>query len=556
VLNECAFLPLPLAVAGSLVARGQYSWDDVLSLFRQARIDRLRADLPDFEHDSVLKALEISVTALSDRAGEAFRRCAVFDEDAIVPRAALERLWHDRYPDALDVADLAQELCDRTLLIRSDPTDAVSATNRQTYRLHDLYFDYLRAATRERIASAHAQFVEAYRAICPEGWAAGPNDGYFFQRMPFHLHMARMTEEVDRLLLDADWLIEKCKLVSLSAFQADLSYLSNQEDAFVLGRVFSQGSHIVRRWPEQLLAQLIARAPSQLSRKIRYGRKPIGLLPKRASLLRDLNLSHTLEAHTGRVNAVALTPDERRAVSASDDGTLKVWDVASGDPVRTLEGHTLGVNAVALTPDGRRAVSASDDGTLKVWDVASGALLRTLKGHTLGVNAVALTPDGRRAVSASDDDTLKVWDMASGALLCTLEGHTGEVNAVALTPDGRRAVSASDDETLKVWDVASGAPLRTLEDHTFRVSAVALTSDGHRAVSASDDGTLKVWDVASGALLRTLEGHTGWVSAVAMMPDGRRAVSASDDETLNVWDKSWPRKTGQGVKWIFCLTAA
>ena len=141
-------------------------------------------------------------------------------------------------------------------------------------------------------------------------------------------------------------------------------------------------------------------------------------------------------------------------------------DAPGGPLVRTLAGHTDWVNAVALTPDGRLAVSASSDNTLKVWDVASGRELRTLAGHTDWVNAVALTPDGRLAVSASGDNTLKVWDVASGRELRTLAGHTGGVDAVALTPDGRLAVSASRDKTLKVWDVASGQELRTLAGHT------------------------------------------------------------------------------------------
>ena len=76
-----------------------------------------------------------------------------------------------------------------------------------------------------------------------------------------------------------------------------------------------------------------------------------------------------------------------------------------------------------MTPDGRRAVSGSDDRTLKVWDLEQGALLATLEGHGDGVWAVAVTPDGRRAVSGSDDRTLKVWDLEQGALLATLEGH-------------------------------------------------------------------------------------------------------------------------------------
>lgn len=91
--------------------------------------------------------------------------------------------------------------------------------------------------------------------------------------------------------------------------------------------------------------------------------------------------------------------------------------------LRTLEGHTL-VKGVAMTPDGRRAVSASSDSTLKVWDLENGRALYTLEGHCHSVNGVAMTADGRQAVSASWDNTLRVWDLESGRALRILEGHS------------------------------------------------------------------------------------------------------------------------------------
>jgi hypothetical protein len=90
--------------------------------------------------------------------------------------------------------------------------------------------------------------------------------------------------------------------------------------------------------------------------------------------------------------------------------------------LRTLEGHSGFVTGVAVTGDGKRAVSASDDHTLKVWDLEGGRELRTLKGHADTVWSVAVTADGKRAVSASWDKTLKVWDLESGRELRTLEG--------------------------------------------------------------------------------------------------------------------------------------
>jgi len=119
-------------------------------------------------------------------------------------------------------------------------------------------------------------------------------------------------------------------------------------------------------------------------------------------------------------------------------------------------GHTREVNDVALIRDGMQVISASEDQTLKVWDLASGALIHTLEGHAASIDAVAVTRGGTQAVSNSCDGTLKVWDLASGTLLRTVESHTDEESAVAVTPDGAQAVSTSRDRTLMVWDLASG----------------------------------------------------------------------------------------------------
>jgi WD40 repeat protein len=256
---------------------------------------------------------------------------------------------------------------------------------------------------------------------------------------------------------------------------------------------------------------------------------------------------------------VSVTPDGRRAVSASNDKTLRVWDTSSGKCLNTLEGHTSIVTSVSVNPDGRQAVSASWDKTLRVWDLLTGQCVKTLEGHTSWVRSVSVTPDGRQAVSASDDKTLRVWDTSSGKCLNTLEGHEHHIHSVNVTPDGRLAVSASYDDTLRTWDLSSGKCIDTMtgsllrrfllghnllrpnynlsrSDERATVRSVSVTPDGRLAVSASYDNTLWVWDLSSGKRTNTLEGHTGWIYSVSVTPDGRLAVSASADRTLRVWD--------------------
>jgi hypothetical protein len=326
---------------------------------------------------------------------------------------------------------------------------------------------------------------------------------------------------------------------------------SDREALDLIHGAMRLSAHVITRNPDQFASQMVGRllpyhdlaTIDEFVNRIAEGASKPWLRPLQATLHPPgTSLVRTLQGHTGVVAGVALSGDGRRAVSASPDQTLKVWDMETGRALRTLPGHTDSVIGVALSRDGRCAVSASWDRTLKVWDVEAGRELRTLQGHTTWVTGVALSGDGRRAVSASADQTLKVWDVESGRELRTLEGHTGSVLGIALSGDGRHAVSASRDKMLKVWDVETGRELRTLEGHTGLVHSVALSEDGLRAVSASRDKMLKVWDVETGRELRTLEGHTGSVLGVALSGDGLRAVSASKDHTLKVWDAETGRE--------------
>lgn len=139
-----------------------------------------------------------------------------------------------------------------------------------------------------------------------------------------------------------------------------------------------------------------------------------------------------LTSHNGPVWAVAVTPDGRRIVSGGGgDGTIRVWDRKSGRElaryargwsVRRLPGHLKGVAAVAVTPDGSRIVSCGGaggglvrgldpgDGTIRIWDRASGRQLACLTGHSRGVTGIAITPDGAEIVSVGSDHTIRIWD--------------------------------------------------------------------------------------------------------------------------------------------------
>ena len=269
----------------------------------------------------------------------------------------------------------------------------------------------------------------------------------------------------------------------------------------------------------------------------RRDRRLVGLWRDLARLgvragLQDAWTQHILTGHTKSV--VAVSADGRIAVSGGEDGTLRVWDVASGACVHTLAGDP----PLAVSADGRIAVFAGSDTTLRVWDLAGGSSLRTLTGHTSSLNSVAVSADGRIAVSGSYGKSVRVWDLASGRCLHSLTGHTGRVRSVAVSADGRFAVSGSSDTTVRVWDLGAGACLHTMDFHTNWVASVAMSADGRIAVSATNGHErVRVWDTERGVCIRTLDADSDSV-AVAVSADGRIAVTGGDstDKTLRVWD--------------------
>jgi WD40 repeat protein len=163
---------------------------------------------------------------------------------------------------------------------------------------------------------------------------------------------------------------------------------------------------------------------------------------------------------------------ERVAKSAADE--LKVGEV------RRFEGHTKDASDVAFSPDRRHILSGSYDGTLRLWEVATGKEVRRFSGHDQDVGRVALSPDGRQALTSGHDQTVRLWDVQTGKQIRVLKGHTKVVYGVAFSPDGRRALSVSNDGTMRLWDLESGNELRR-----FPVQAVgvAFSGDGRRALS-------------------------------------------------------------------------
>ncbi|CCL98577.1 uncharacterized protein FIBRA_00578 [Fibroporia radiculosa] len=254
-----------------------------------------------------------------------------------------------------------------------------------------------------------------------------------------------------------------------------------------------------------------------------------------------LQVGSTLRDCTGSITSVTISQDGRRIVSGSWDGTVRVWDADTGRQIcSTFQGHGDEVTSVVISQDERRIVSGSRDGTVGVWDADTGLQIGfSLQGHTNAVTTVAISPDGRRIVSGSRDRTVRMWDVDTRLQIGTiLQGHRDMVTSVAISQDGRRIVSGSDDGTVCVCEaVIELQHYFTLQGHTGLIASMAISLDGRRIACGLLDGTVCVWDTDTGLEIgTTLQGHTGPVTSVTISQDGRRIVSGSRDHTVCVWD--------------------
>jgi hypothetical protein len=159
----------------------------------------------------------------------------------------------------------------------------------------------------------------------------------------------------------------------------------------------------------------------------------------------------SLVGHTNWVRAAVLSRDTRLAASASDDKTVKLWDIHTHQCVQTYYEHNLPVRAVKFHPHGSVVASAGVDNSIKLYDLRSHQMIQHYTAHDSVVNSIDFHPSGDYLLSGSDDSALKIWDLREGHQLYTIHGHKGATLGVQWSPEGDFFASAGADQRVMTW---------------------------------------------------------------------------------------------------------
>ncbi|KAL5084168.1 hypothetical protein Trisim1_012244 [Trichoderma cf. simile WF8] len=343
-------------------------------------------------------------------------------------------------------------------------------------------------------------------------------------------------------------------------------------------RILQSNSQIIASAPLQIYSSALLFAPhNSIIKKLFRERIPewISLEPK---------VEHswspcikTLEGHRNWVQCVAFSPNSSLLASASDDETIRLWNINTGECIEEFKGHNERVNSVAFSHDSLSVLSGSDDRTTRLWCIDTGKCVETLKGHHFPVTAVAFSHDSSVIASASRDKTIRLWRVNTGKCIHILymanNNHDEKVHSISFSKDssllasafGRTSiqlwdtntgicvqiiascygaslafshdlcfVASTSDRIVRVWRADTGECVQEFNSHHVSVGPIAFSHDSSLII-VSFDSTFHLCNIKTGECIREFKGHSDVVRSVAFSHDSSIIASASYDNTIRLW---------------------
>ncbi|KAK7113833.1 transcription initiation factor TFIID subunit 5-like [Littorina saxatilis] len=203
-----------------------------------------------------------------------------------------------------------------------------------------------------------------------------------------------------------------------------------------------------------------------------------------------------LTGHCGPVYAVSFSPDRSNLISASQDGTVRLWNLVTWTNIVCYKGHIYPVWDVKFSPHGHYFASGGQDRTGRLWSVDHYQPVRFFVGHLSDVDCVQFHPNSNYVATGSSDRTIRLWDVLSGNCVRIMTGHKGAIHCMSFSSDGKYLASGGVDHLVIVWDISNGTAVAHLTAHTGIVYTLCFSRDGTLLATGGMDNSVRLWDLA------------------------------------------------------------
>lgn len=318
-----------------------------------------------------------------------------------------------------------------------------------------------------------------------------------------------------------------------------------------------------------LLILVLILSGTQIYGYLRYKAFPSDLKFLISSFPSSRFLRGTLTGHLDSVTSITISNDGQFLASGSQDKTIKLWNLRTGELLRSFYGHSSAIESIAISPDRHILISGSEHDGIKVWNLSTGEVLCSFSQDSSfdAVRSVTISPDGKilvAGISGLIGGEVRIWDLSTNKLLHNLTGNISQssisapvrisapVYATAISKDGRTLASGGVDEEIKLWNLhaaqlketlssvyLSDDPYVYLSDDPYKqyTTSISFSPNGQLLASGSGDETIKLWNLHT-KVLRTFFGNSDSVNSIAFSPDGKLLASGSADGTIKLWNPS------------------
>lgn len=370
---------------------------------------------------------------------------------------------------------------------------------------------------------------------------------------------------------------EAAKKTAEAAVKAKTDPAKKAEDAKTAAdRTLASSKRSVERAGKAVVRATEAIPPIQQSVKVETD--------KHTALGTELTAATTASQQPLAIVQVLLSDDHATLIGISVDGTVRLWDTATGSEVDKFSAQpgkatfanggllvshakslqkwntsitwqlerTLGavesaetfvdrVTALAISPDQKLLATGSGEpsrsGQIKLWNLESGELVRELESpHSDTVFAIDFSRDGQLLASSAADRFMKVFQVADGKFVRSFEGHTHHVLGVAWSADGRSLVTSGADKVVKVWNALTGDQSRTITGFAKEVTDIVYVGDTNEVVTTCGDATVTRKRADNGGNVRGFAGASDFVYTVSIAADGAKVIAGGQDSVLRVWN--------------------